>query len=71
MGIAVALMEHWGEKDAYRILVGKPARKPLPRSWKDNIKIGWGGRHWMYLAAGSCEQGNEHSGSIKCWEIFE
>jgi hypothetical protein len=22
-------------------------------------------------AEGSCEHGNEHSGSVKCWEAFE
>jgi hypothetical protein len=55
-----------GEKrNAYRILVGKPeGKRPLGRPrrmWVDNIKmdlreIGW---------EGSCEHGNEPSGSIK------
>jgi hypothetical protein len=49
-----------GEKrNAYRLLVGKPARKsPLGRPrlrWVDNIKmdvleIGWGGVDWIGLA---------------------
>jgi hypothetical protein len=38
-------------------------------------KIGWGGTDWLYLVqvpvAGSCEHGNEPSGFIKFWEIFE
>jgi hypothetical protein len=51
-----------GEKrNAYRVSVGKPeGRRPLGRPrcrWEDNIK--------MDLVAGSCECGNEPSGSIK------
>jgi hypothetical protein len=76
-----------GEKrNAYRILVGKPERKrPLGRPshrWVDNIKMdlretGWDGIDWIDLAQdryhwkGSCENGNEPSGSIKCWEVLE
>jgi hypothetical protein len=48
----------------------------------ENIKmdlreIGWDGMDWIDLAQdrdtveGSCEHGNELSGSIKCWEILE
>jgi hypothetical protein len=48
----------------------------------DNIKmdlreIGWDGMDWIDLAQdmdqrrGSCEHGNETSGSIKCWEVLE
>jgi hypothetical protein len=44
----------------------------------DNIKIdlreiGWGTMEWIDLAQveGSCEQENELSGSIKCWEVLE
>jgi hypothetical protein len=48
----------------------------------DNIKmdlreIGWDGMDWIDLAQdrlpeeSSCEHGNEPSGSIKCWEVFE
>jgi hypothetical protein len=65
-------------RNLYRILVGKPERKtPLGRRrWEDNIRmdlrgIGWGGMDWIDLAQGPCEHGNEPSGSIKYWEIFE
>jgi hypothetical protein len=48
----------------------------------DNIKIdlreiGWNGIDWIDLAQdreteeGSCEHGNEPSGSIKWWELLE
>jgi hypothetical protein len=63
------------------ILVGKPeGKRPLGRSRRwlvDNIKIylrkkGWDGMDWIDLAQeGSCENGNEPSGSIKCWEVLE
>jgi hypothetical protein len=69
------------KRNAYRILVGKPeGRKPLGsprRRWVDNIKIdlreiGWHGVNWVNLALeGSCEHGDELSGSIKCWEVLE
>jgi hypothetical protein len=52
------------KRNAYRILVGKPeGMRPLgiPRCrWVDNIEM-----------EGSCERGNEPSGSIKCWEVLE
>jgi hypothetical protein len=41
----------------------------------DNIKmdlgeLGWDGMDWIDLAQeGSCEHGNELSGSLKCWEV--
>jgi hypothetical protein len=47
------------ERDAYRILVGRPeGRRPLGRPrhrWEDNIKtdlreVGWGGMNWIELA---------------------
>jgi hypothetical protein len=47
-----------GEKNAYRILVGKPhGKRPLRRTrrrWDDNIKmdlreIRWGGMDWIHL----------------------
>jgi hypothetical protein len=63
----------------YRVLVGKPERKrplgrPRPR-WEDNIKadvqeVGCGGMDWIELA-GTCECGNEPSGTIKCWEFLD
>jgi hypothetical protein len=49
----------------------------------DNIKmnlgeIRWSGMRWIVVAKdkdlnlkGSCEHGNEPSGSIKCWEFLE
>jgi hypothetical protein len=71
-----------GNRNAYRILVGKPeGKRPLGRPrrrWEDNIRtdlraIGWGGMGWIDLAQnreGSCEHGNEPSGSIRCWEFL-
>jgi hypothetical protein len=67
--------------NAYDIWVGisegkKPLRRPRHR-WEDNIRmdlreIGLEGVNWMHLAQdrdqwqeGSCEHGNEPSGSIK------
>jgi hypothetical protein len=60
-------------------LVGEPEgkrqlRRP-GRRWVDNIKIdvigiGWDGMGTIDLA-GSCEHGNEPSGSIKCWQVLE
>jgi hypothetical protein len=76
-----------GEKrNSYRILVGKPeGRRPLGRQrrrWVDNIKMDlgqteWDGVDWVDLAQeygsvmGSCEHGDEPSGSIKCWQVLE
>jgi hypothetical protein len=66
---------------AYKILVGKlEGKRPLGRPrhrWVDDIKmdlreIEWGGKDWTDLAqdmdqwTGSCEHGNEPSGSINC-----
>jgi hypothetical protein len=55
----------------------RPLGRPK-RTWVDNIKmdlreIGWDGMDWIDLAQdrGSCERGNEPSGSIKCWEVLE
>jgi hypothetical protein len=59
----------------------RPQGRPR-RRWLDNIKmdlreIGWGGMDWIDLAQdrasgeGSCERGNEPSGSINRWEVFE
>jgi hypothetical protein len=51
------------------------------RRWKDNIKVdlqkvGCGGMDWIEVAqdrevAGTCECGNEYSGSIKCREFLD
>jgi len=64
--------------------VGKPeGKKPLGRPrrrWQDNIKMDFqevGGIDWIELAqgdrqaAGTCECGNELSGSIKCGEFLD
>jgi hypothetical protein len=75
-----------GEKrKAYMLLVGKPeGRTPLERpryKWVDNVKmdleeICWGDVDWIDVAQdqglveSSCEDGNEPSGSIKCWEVL-
>jgi hypothetical protein len=75
----------WEKRKACKILVGKPEGKRPPERQRrrrvDNIKtnvreIGWGGMDWIDLAQegpveGSCEHGNELSGSIKCWEVLE
>jgi hypothetical protein len=72
-------------KGAYRALVEKhEGRSPLERPrrrWKDNIKmdireVGWGHRldqsgSGQKEVAGSCECGDEPSGSIKCREFLE
>jgi hypothetical protein len=48
--------------------------------WMNNIKkdlreVRWEDMDWIDLAqgsvGGSCEHGNEPSGSMKCWEILE
>jgi len=65
------------------VLVGKPeGKRPLGRPryrWEDNIKMDlWevgGGGDWLELAqdsqmAGTCEYGDEPSGSIKCGEFL-
>jgi hypothetical protein len=67
--------------NAYRILVGKPeGKRPLGRPrrrWVDNIEmdvieIGRGCVDWFNLAkgGGSCEHGNEPSGSIKFLQVL-
>jgi hypothetical protein len=74
-----------GEKrNAYRILVGRPAGKRSlgrPSGWT-NIKIdlretGWDDMDWIDVAQDRdrlrslVNTGNEPSGSIKCWELLE
>jgi hypothetical protein len=48
----------------------------LPRQILDLKEIGWSGVDWIHLprqrpVAGSCEHGNDVSGSVKCWIILE
>jgi hypothetical protein len=48
-------------RGAYRILVGRPERRPLERPrrrWEDNIQmdlqeVGWGGMDWICLRIGT------------------
>jgi hypothetical protein len=73
------------KRSSYRILVGmsegkRPLRTPRHR-WEDNITADHKDRmEWYGLdrsgsglgpVEGSCEHGNEASGSIKCWENLE
>jgi hypothetical protein len=76
---------HGDERNAYRILVGKPEGKRVTGrsrcTWEINMKvdlreIGWGDIYCIHLARmriseGSREHGNEPSGSIKHWYILE
>jgi hypothetical protein len=69
------------KRNAYIILVEKLAgKRPLGRSrrrWKDNVKMDlkWDGVVWTgsgyESVEGSCENGNELSGYLICWEILE
>jgi hypothetical protein len=68
-GVYIVLV---GEREGNRLL-GRPTRR-----WEDNIKAelyeaGCGGMNWIELAqvAGTCECGNEPSGSIKCVEFLD
>jgi len=71
-------------RGVYRVSVGKPEGKsPFwrpRRRWEDNIKmdlqeVGYGGVDWIKLAqdkkSGTCECGNEPSGSMKCGEFLD
>jgi hypothetical protein len=72
---------HGEKRKTYTILVKRPEetiRKTLTYG-KNNIKIDlrengmvWTGLIWLRAGpvAGSCEQGNEPSGFIKCWDIL-
>ena len=74
-------MARMGGRGVHRVLVGKPeGKRPLGRPrrrWEDNMKMdlqevetGWS---WLRMGqmAGTCEYGNELSGSIKCGEFLE
>jgi hypothetical protein len=78
---------HMGKmENAYSISVGRPERKrPLRRPrhrWEDNVRmdlreIGWEGADCIHVAQdrdcywGSCEHGNEPSGSIKGEDLLD
>jgi hypothetical protein len=54
--------------------VGRPRRRRVDNIKIDLREIGWGGMDWIDLAQdreGSCEHGDEPSGSLKFWEIPE
>jgi hypothetical protein len=64
----------------YRVSVGKLQGKgPLGRPGRkreDNIKVnlqevGCEGMDWIEKVAGTCEYGNEPSGSIKCGKFLD
>jgi hypothetical protein len=71
------------ERGVYRVLVGKPeGKKPwgepgvdvkvllkrIFRKW--DVRV-WTGLIWLRLGTGTCECGNEPSGSIKCGEFLD
>jgi hypothetical protein len=70
-------------RGVYRVLVGKPeGKRPVGRPrrrWEDNNKMDihnvgvWTGSRWLRKGqvAGTCECGNEPSGSIKCGEFLD
>ena len=74
-----------GSRGVYRVLVGKPeGKRPLGRPkqrWEDNIKmklqvVEWGqgldrAGSGSGQVAGTCECGNEPSGSMKCVEFLD
>jgi hypothetical protein len=66
----------------YVVCMGRGEALGRPRCrWEDNIKMdlqgmGCGGTDWVKLlqegrTAGTCECGNEPSGSIKCGEFLD
>jgi len=61
----------WGRRAAFRAWMGEPVgKRPLEENIdEDGREIGWDGADWIRLASdrdlsGSCESGNEPSGSI-------
>jgi hypothetical protein len=78
---AVPVARMGESRGAYMVLVGKSeGKRPLGRPrcrWEDNVKmdlqeVGCAGTDWIELAqVGTCECGNEPSGSIKCREFLD
>jgi hypothetical protein len=66
---------HIGEKrNAYKALVGKPeGRRPLrrPRHRWEGWYVVVSSDSGFVPVMGSCEHGEEPSGSMKCWNILE
>ena len=70
-------------RGVYRVLVGKPGNyleepgvdgriilRRIYRRWDVGL---WTGSSWLRIGTGggTCECGNEPSGSIKCWEFLD
>jgi len=66
----------------YRFLMGKHEGRRRKHRWEDNIKldlqeVGCGDMDWIDVArdcdkvAGTCDCGNESSGSVKCGELLK
>jgi hypothetical protein len=69
-----------GEKNAHRVLVGKPeGKRPLvrpKRRWEDNVRMdlretGWNGMDWIHLAWDSDQWKALVNTSMNLREIFE
>jgi hypothetical protein len=60
-------------RGVYRVWVGKPeGKRPLGRPrrrWEDNIKMDF--QKVRCGGMGTCESGDETSGSIKCGEFLD
>jgi hypothetical protein len=80
--MGMAYSTNGAKRNACRILMGElEGKRSLGRPrrrWVNNIimnlrEIGWDGMDRFSLGPveGSCELGNETSGSIICWEVLE
>jgi hypothetical protein len=64
-------------RNAYKTFVGKPENQSVDQCADGRIltwilKRSWFGLIWLWMGpvAGSCEHGNELSGSVKGWGIY-